>query len=228
MFNKIAPHLTALFEYKTPYDLGLSDNKFSWEFDLLFNNPQMDAAWKELFPANYYFNHKIRPYIYLAKRKLSDAKWYILHHTTYRYHIVNLSQPDYRNDTIDHYKYGYRDTDRRLVFAMFNLVMDYIENTLDNDLSDVALEGFPTDESLIEHNKFLAKLREINKYWKNDRLKHWREIDKLRDTRGTYRKTDKIKFRELSDTIYKEETKFFEKEKEMMALIIDIYQNMVD
>lgn len=227
MFNKIAPHLTALFEYKTPYDLGLSDNKYSWDFDLLFDNPAMDEAWKRLFPANYYFNHKIKPYIYLAKRKLSDAKWYILHHTTYRYHVLDLSQPDERNDTIDHYKYGYRDTDRRLVFAMFNLMVDYVEHVLENDLSDIALEGLPTDESLIRHNKFLAELRVIYKYWKFNRLDHWRNIDKLRTNRQQYRE-NKLRFREFTEEIYSEETKFFEKEKEMMHKLVDIYQNLLD
>jgi len=56
--------------------------------------------------------------------------WYIKHHTTHQYHKLNLSQSDDRNDTIDHYKYGWIDADSKLRFAMFNILRNFVEKEI--------------------------------------------------------------------------------------------------
>ena len=64
---------------------------------------------------------------------ITNAKWFIKHHTTHRYHMLDLRQPKTRVKTSDSYRYGWVDSDAQLRFAMFNILRNFVEKEIKGD-----------------------------------------------------------------------------------------------
>lgn len=103
--KKILRQLGHWLAYEPPGSLSAKD----WR---LFND-----EFEEKAPIRWYIHHEFsRDYIWPVKKKFSDIKWWILHRTTRRFHIVNTGLPP-----------GYNEFETRMLHVNFTMLVDFVE-----------------------------------------------------------------------------------------------------
>jgi len=119
----------------TPIELGkaktnylpfsaLSDNKdYSWE--------DYDKEVKEKYPVKYFINETLPNILRATKHPFSCVYRYIKYNFIpgCRYHILDLRQPE---GECDCYRWGYSDVRERMLYAVFNLIVFFVEKENDH------------------------------------------------------------------------------------------------
>lgn len=78
----------------------------------LFNN-----EYKELAPVRYWIKHDFKElFVWPVKRKLSDAKWWVIYRTTERYHRLDTGLEP-----------GYHEIDTVMLNVNFNILKNFVE-----------------------------------------------------------------------------------------------------
>lgn len=107
------------FDWKKPYALPWGQWR-EWKKDM-----------KNRYPIRYFFRETIVDFwTYNIVKPLRDVKWWFLHrlHPSYRYHVIRTSLEP-----------GYYDPDTRIINAMFDLLVEFIDetkNTIDWDADE--------------------------------------------------------------------------------------------
>ena len=118
------------------------------------------------YPIRYFLGYSIwRKIINPIKRLCSNGYWWIRHHTINRYHYLDLRQPKFRNGlpNWDAYSYGWRDRDQIMLYAMFNVLCQFVEKELHYQWADEILKEF--------HNHYNAQMemKALYQYWTMER-----------------------------------------------------------
>ena len=118
------------FKFPGPKELGMSDNDYAMPSRMFPNSPT-EITWEDYYeylaktyPVKYFFASVIPQFFRDRWRQLSrpfsDAYYWVVSHTVRQYHWLDLRQPK-------DYRYGWCDTDHRMVYAMMNLLVEFVE-----------------------------------------------------------------------------------------------------
>jgi hypothetical protein len=124
-----------LFKFPGPKELGMSDSNNAMP-SRFFPNNKTEITWEDYYeylaktyPVKYFLAAVFPQFFRDCWRKLSrpfrDAHYWLACHLlpSKRYHWLDLRQPK-------GYRYGWCDTDRRMVYAMMNLLVEYVEKEM--------------------------------------------------------------------------------------------------
>jgi hypothetical protein len=180
------------FKIPGPRDLGMSDNNNSMPCSM-FRSDSTKKTWedyyakvKELYPVRYFFSHAVYSlWLFSSRWKrilITDPIYWLKCHlmTKHRYHLVDLRKAD------SQYKFGWMDTDHRMVLAMFSLLIDFVEKEMPHGYfvpteEEAALDTGECNEhmgSRRQRNNYIEYMAIYN-YWKVERPKLEAEHDRL-------------------------------------------------
>ena len=223
MLKRLKRFISNQIRYRSSRELGFKNSN---SFDSLFDNELLhkeDVVWRNNYPISYLIHRIIRPAVGQIKRIINTIYWWIRYHTINRYHYLCLSQPDTRNGTMDHYDVGWIDSDQKIVFAMFNIMVDFVENELQCNFSK--MEEYDSNGRICnkEYNEFMDELKAVYEYWTIIRLNQLIEIRDFWDDnpKRLPKETDDrySRFNELKEDFYALET-------EMMIRLVNIRRGM--
>ena len=100
--------------------------------------------------------------IYPVKNLFKDLKWWFLHRTTHRYHVVSTGLSP-----------GYYDTDHLMLHACFNLLKDFVEKELNGvksleywaGVSDWKKAGFHSKKELTRLQQKYKECKDLYLWW---------------------------------------------------------------
>ena len=168
-------------------------------------------------------NKKRRNFIRLKwlrfKNRISDLKyWFVSHFVPKRkYHMLDLRQPNPNSE----YRYGWLDSDHQMLFALFNILNNFVKHEMPNwycpSEEEVAL-----DFSLLTQRNFYLEAKAIHYWWNVDRKRQESRRDHLLHDWHAARKCSSPKEHQLWEDLRKTETALEDKEEEMIMRLIKI------
>jgi hypothetical protein len=174
------------FTLPGPVELGWSKYD-ALECEEFSDNPKgktwqdWHKAVKHMYPIKYFIIETLANWfldkVWLPiKRPVSDMHYWLMSHLipSRRYHMLDLRQPCDKQSiyNIDCYRYGWCDVPEKMLFAMFNLLGEYLNKEDVHDLSETySQEEIDADETFKAQQAFLKEARLIYKWWSIDRKK---------------------------------------------------------
>lgn len=150
-----------------------------------------------------------------VSRNIEEAWYWIKCHTYKKYHLLDLRQPDY--------KYGWADVREKIVFALFNLLQQYVDKEL-GGLEKAkehldwlkTIEEFPPEEQI----RVVQKAIELYEWWNVDRINLIKEQEKAND--DWYEKKNSEGDKERLTKTFELESEFEKTMDSKLKEIIDI------
>lgn len=166
------------FKFPGPKELGKS--KYNY-LPLRFLNPN-DYCWedyeeeiKSLYPKKYFILKTMPKFI---KYKLFNpflrplnkiVKWFKYNLIPkYRYHVIDLRQ-NFKNSKDGNYRYGWIDTNKKMLYAVFNIFNDFVRNEY-KYFYKPSDEEIKEDPSLLEHKELVLEIEDIHYWWNYQRI----------------------------------------------------------
>lgn len=191
--------LRRLLKLLSPVDLGWS------EYDALesklFSGTTQGKTWedwhetvKQMHPVKYFIVETAADYLRRKCLRLlhpfKEFHYWLVSHLipSRRYHMLDLRQPG-DQDTPDYYRYGWRDTDSRMLFALFNLLNEFVEGEMP-DYYCPTEEEVEKDPSLIHQRNFVFEVKAIHHWWNVTRKQDLKAHDNLVSQWSQARKED--------------------------------------
>lgn len=150
-----------------PKDLGMSDSNNAMSSRLFSDDDH--PTWEDYYervakeyPIRYTLTTKI-PRLYRSfKQPFTDAWYWFRCHTYNRYHMLDLRQPDYR--------YGWRDVDNKMLYAIFNLLGEFLNKEKPYDLAqDYTEEEIEADEGMKLQHASRKEAKFLYRWWTHGR-----------------------------------------------------------
>lgn len=190
-----------IFKIPGPKDLGMSDSNGSMPCAMFRNYPG-EVTWEDYYarvqkeyPVRYFFSATVPHFFRHNWRKVTqpiiDAKYWLFCHLlpSHRFHLVDIRQPFDHNYNKHPYRYGWLDTDERMMYAMFNLLVEFVEKEepyvliptakdlvdADSDSQEDQDRNFFLSRQIDQHKEYMT----IYNYWKFERPNLEKEYGKL-------------------------------------------------
>ena len=160
------------FKLPTPKDLGMTNNiGMSME------------KWKEYnvivrrdYPIRFFFSETLSDFfVYKMFKPIKNVWYYIVSHIvpSRRYHMLDLRQP---KGSPTEYRYGWIDSDWQMTFAMFNILVRYVEIEMPHGFFVPTAEDFKNPDitqdevqSMLRHIEKYNEIMALYNYWKIER-----------------------------------------------------------
>lgn len=225
------------FLLPTPSELGWCSNKFNALPMKDFSDNQektweaYEALMKKDYPIRSFMHYTVKAALqqrclWPVIRALKGAVYWLKCHTlkSYKFHLLDLRQPKLLsngNENSDHYSYGWRASDSKIVLAMFSILDNYVNS----EMKHIYLPSEEETDLAYQRNAYLEVLA-IHHYWKverhelrnkyNDLLEQWSKCWK-----EFGRKDPRIK--KLLDTV---EQNINDREDEMLIRLLKVRRSM--
>jgi hypothetical protein len=224
--------LRKLLKLPSPVDLGWSEYN-ALEDEEFSENPK-GKTWqdwhrtvKQMHPVKYWiaetFGDWLRYKVWLRiTRPIKDAHYWLVSHLvpSRRYHMLDLRQPG-------GYQYGWRDVPEKMLYAMFNLLGEYLNEEQPHDLTQwYTREQIEADLGMKRQQEAIEEARAIYHWWtveqhqelarKNEMLTKWSEARKAKDP----------KKEEYWNQLRQMDSDFDAKEDEMIARLMKIRRTL--
>lgn len=164
----------------SPVDLGWSDHNALEDAD--WSDEPKGKTWqdwhahvKALHPVKYFLIETLTDFVkfkiwFPIKRPISDAHYWLVSHIvpSRRYHMLDLRQPIGKGElaNIDSYRYGWRDVPEKMLYAMFNLLGEYLNEEKPHDLTQwYTREQIEADEGFKSQQDAIDEARAIYHWW---------------------------------------------------------------
>lgn len=218
-----------LFKLPGPRDLGMSevDALQSREFTPDCKGPTWED-WhikvKQMHPVKYFFLETVK-YFFLRKiwwkffNPIKEFYYFLSSHLipSRRYHFLDLRQP-YNTDHIDHYRYGWADVPEKMLYAMFNLLGEYLHKERPHDLSlHYSREEINKNPGFKAQQDAIDEARAIYHWWTVERKSDYKIYNNLLHEWCEQRTKDKV----IAKKIYiemKDKEEFIENKTDEMVL----------
>jgi len=149
--------------------------------------------------------------------------------------MLDLRQPKSKDGyDVDDYKYGWRDTSERMLYAMFNLLDDFVKHELSDlycptekqikDAENDPLEW--TQQSLIDQKDFYFEILAIHKWWTHDRKIEYKAFEDMRSQWSKAKRSRAANSEELWNKTNIMEKEFERKTDEMISRLMKIRRNL--
>lgn len=213
---------TKLFELPKPSALPIRDfcdeNAYCWE-DWHEEN-------KKKYPIRYFLSETFTLWWTVkVSMRLENYRYWIVSHTTKRYHKLDLRQPF--TDTEDDYKWGWVDEDAQILFANFNILCAYVKTINSSrysfNYSDESIKKLEENEAF-EQIKHLKEVKILYEYWTVHRkVKLKKRVQLLLDwSHNKKLDVDRIRW----DALKAIEKEIDEEEEEMLVRLIKIRKGL--
>lgn len=190
--------------------MGMSDNDWAMPSEFFRNNPE-EYTWemyydklKALYPVRFFLASTVPQFFrdrwLKISRPFEDTTYWLKCHlfTEHRYHLVDIRRAA-KNDSVLPYTHGWMDTDWRMVYAMFSLLIDFVEKEMPHSYfipseEDAAKDDGTCNNSYAGFKIQLDRHREymtIYNYWMVDRPAEEKRIDELLRVWSDLRKASK-------------------------------------
>lgn len=120
------------------------------------------------YPARFFLSHTIPRYYGRKRHVLRDWYWEVLYllHPKYKYHQLSLGQPF-------GYTRGWIDSDRQILYANFNILVNFIEGEVGGIQKMESQVVFYNENQHFGHAKGYQELIDLYNYWKFERLPNY-------------------------------------------------------
>lgn len=233
--------LRKLFKLPSPVDLGRSKHN---ALPLKEFSPECkDYCWedwndevKQLHPVKYWisetFGDFIRYKIWLPIwRPIENARyWFVSHFVpSRRYHFLDLRQPCKSGEisNFDCYRWGWQDVPEKMLYAMFNLLGEYLKKEEPADLIKwYSIEDINADPCLKSQYEALNEAKAIYHWWTVERKLELEKDSKLLHSWSEAKKSMDPNTKELWDKLQESGKVQEEKIDEMLIRLLKIRRNL--
>lgn len=155
--------------------------------------------------------------------RFSDMKyWFVSHFIPKRkYHLLDLRQPKANGD----YRYGWLDSDHQMIFALFNILNNFVKNEMPHWYCP-SEEEIAFDASLLHQRNIFLEVKAIHYWWNVDRKRQDKRKDHLLHDWHEAKKISVSKEHQLWEDLRKAETALEDKEDEMILRLIKIRRSL--
>jgi hypothetical protein len=214
----------------SPRDLGWSKHN-ALEDEEFSDNPR-GKTWqdwhrhvKQAHPTKYLFVETIPKFFrykvwFPVKRPFEKAHYWFVSHVipSRRYHMLDLRQEG-------GYRYGWQDVPEKMLYAMFNLLGEYLNEETPHDLTDYYTEEqIEADVGLKSQQDSINEARAIYHWWKVGRKQEEQAITEARDT--WYKNRKKGGKQEYWDKLRELEEAYENKTDEMITRLMKIRRTL--
>jgi len=190
-----------LFKLPSPVDLGMSKSANAMPSRLFCQAG--DVCWedyydkvKQDYPVRYFLSSTMPELFISAWRKIyfpiKSLVYWVKYHTVCKRHLLDLRQPT--TNTYDDYRYGWRDTDTLMLFALFNLLNTFVNKEFKNFVcpSEEECNDPMFGEANRDQRNAYFEIVALHNWWNVDRKNDLKEFDAiLKECSGEKRKWDK-------------------------------------
>jgi hypothetical protein len=184
-------YFNQFFKLPGPKDLGMSDNNYAMGTDFF---PQEGVpTWEEYYariqkeyPCRFFFASTLPNFFRYGwvrfTRPITDCIYWLQSNTYRKYHMLDLRQPCGKDQlsNIDCYRYGWRDVPDKMLYAMFNLLGEYLNEECPNDLTQWhTLEEINADEGMKMEQDSINEAKVIYQWWSVGRKEERAEYYKV-------------------------------------------------
>lgn len=229
--------LRKLFKLPSPVDLGwskhnaLQSREFSPDCDG-YTWEDWDVEVKRLHPIKYWIAETagdfIRYKIWLPVwRPIENARYWLVSHLvpSRRYHFLDLRQPRKSGDipNLDCYRWGWTDVPEKMLYAMFNLLGEYLNKEEPSDVSKwYSMEEINADPCLKSQHESLEEAKAIYHWWTVGRKLELDENSKLLTLWSNAKKNRSPDTKEFWDKLQESDKAKEEKVDEMAIRLLKI------
>lgn len=221
-----------IFRLPSPKDLGWSkSNALGMN---LFKNPNDNIHtwedWEEKmrkeYPVRYFFAETL-PFWFTTtiQRRIKDAIYFLKCHLlpSHRYHMLDLRQPKQKGQY--RYRWGWLDSDSKIVYALFNILNTFVKDELPNMHCPSEEEVQANPYLLSQRNSYL-EIKAIHYWWNVDRLRQLKLHDDLLSKWAEAKRNKDINEHIYWDDLRKIEADIESKEDEMIIRLINIRRSL--
>lgn len=221
-----------LFGLPSPIELGWSSHN-ALEDEEFSDEPQ-GKTWqdwhrhvKQLHPTKYFFVETLPKFFrynvwWPIKRPIERSHYWLVSHLipSRRYHMLDLRQEG-------GYRYGWQDVPEKMLYAMFNLLGEYLNKEQPYDLSDDYTEAqINADASLKHQYDALNEARAIYHWWTVGRKREEQEEAEIRNLWWEAKKAKDPKRDEYWQKLQKMKEDAETKTDEMIARLMKIRRGL--
>ena len=182
---------------------------------------------KKLHPIKYFIAETaadfLRFKIWLPiKRPIEEAHYFVVSHIvpSRRYHMLDLRQPK-NPDQIDEYRYGWRDTPELMLYAMFNLLDNFVKNELPHCYTP-SEEDVKKEPGLQSQREQHLEMLAIHKWWTEERKEEYKKFYDLQAEWHKKRKASDPKAENFYNKMHEKEDQLEEKTDEMINRLMKV------
>lgn len=222
--------LLKLIRVPTPVELGWSssnalpikknksNNDFTWD--------DWDTKMKKKYPIKYFLSETL-PSWYRRKiyRPFDNLHYIIVSHIvpSRRYHMLDLRQP--KNKEKYPYRWGWVDSDKQIVYALFNILNNFVEKELPSTYCP-SEEELLSDPSLAGQRVQFLEIKSIHYWWNVLRHKEANNCSNLLQLWHAASQNNTPDTHDLWEKLQKAEHECDLKEDEMIARLMKIRRTL--
>jgi hypothetical protein len=144
--------------------------------------------------------------------------WFVSHFIPSRkYHLLDLRQPKISGE----YRYGWIDADHQILFALFNILNNFVKQEMPNWYCP-SEEEISHDVSLLNQRNTYLEVKAIHYWWNIDRKRQESRRDHMIDDWHKARKAGSSQEHQLWEDLRKADRALDDKEDEMIGRLIKI------
>lgn len=231
--------LRKLLKLPSPIELGWSDHD-ALEDEGWSDPPFHGKTWqdwrrtvKSMHPIKYWIAETVGDFlrykIWLPMtRPFETARYWLVSHLVpkRRYHMLDLRQPGPEG-----YKYGWCDVPEKMLYAMFNMLNQFVEGELINyycpSEKEIA-EASSEDEAFIlqRQRDYVFEVKSIHRWWNIERPQMLSLHQKTLNEWYSSRKTDTNKAEKRWELMKRQDLEFENKTDEMIARLMKVRRSM--
>lgn len=227
-----------LFKLPGPRELGMSeyDALESRDFTPDCHGPTWED-WhekvKSLHPVKYWFletayKFLLKNFWWKISMPVSKLRYWLTSHIvpSRRYHLLDLRQP-HNADGIDNYRYGWQDVPDKMLYAIFNLLGEYLNKEKPHDLMlYYSKEQIDADAGFKSQQDALDEARSIYFWWNTERKLDYKKYNQLLSDWSSVRKNDRLKSDMLFKQLKEQEDYIENKTDEMILRLMKIRRTL--
>ena len=230
-----------IFKLPGPKELGWSDSD-ALEMREFSDEPKgktwedWDEYVKAQYPIKYFFAKTLAKFIryklwFPIKMPISNAwHWFVSHAVpSRRYHMLDLRQICDKNEisNYDCYRYGWSDVPEKMLYAIFNLLGEYLNKESVVDLTKwYSQDEINKDPHMKRQQDQIEEARMIYRWWLIGRKQARKEIDDMRTSWHNARKNKDPKKQEYWEQTQKLEEQFENTTDDMIARVMKIRRTL--
>ncbi len=229
-----------LFKLPNPVELGwssvnaLTTEDWRSEGDTSHTWEDWHKTVKKEFPIKYFLAETLPDFIryklwFPVKKPISNIYWWAQYHLNpqYQYHILKLSQSNKNKLDCDYYKYGWCDADRRMLFALFNILNEFVEKEMPEGYYVPSEDEALNDPGMKVQRDYALEIKNIYIWWNIDRKNEYRSINQLQSKWWAAKKSkDRAKAENLWKDLQSAKDSFDNKEDEMISRLMKVRRSL--
>lgn len=230
-----------LFKLPTPVELGMS--KYNSLASRNWNPDCEGPTWedydlkvKQLYPIKYFIIKTLGDFlsykIWLPiKNPISETYYWFVSHVipSKRYHMLDLRQPCIKGDEKNFhcYRYGWADVSSKMLYAMFNLLGEFLNKEKPHDLTQFySREEINADVGMKMQQDAIDEARDIYHWWMVSRRESEKIYSQLLTDWSNARTNKSVNSDRLWKLLQFHETEMDNKTEEMILRLVKIRQSL--